>query len=327
MDYELRIVPTSENVAVGDTTSFDIYLTNNNGTGITSLEMALFVNQPLTSDYPDGDDPNTFWLPMTSYVNGEPITDVDPMEPTVGVAIVTNNDPDLGNYISILMEDPNQDGGLLNGKIATITFNIPNDGVTPLQVYFDDSDVFLAIDGDEAMSNTDYTQASFSIPVEGGRPPVPVADTKYVNKTDLKSLTGIVKMYVDNGLNNKQGTLTAGSNITIDVNNEISASVPPSTLTGASNPTTATVGEVGQFYLNTTSGKCFQCVAETAQGTTPETYVYTWNALGGGTAENILYTTTAPIADNPLANTLIFVVLTTEPATKYNGYLYIIKES
>ena len=203
MDYELRIVPSSENISVGDTTSFDIYLTNNNGTGITSLELALFVNQPLLSEYPDGED--AFYLPMTSYLNGEPITDVDPMEPTVGVAVMTNNDPDLGNYISVLMEDPNQDGGLLNGKIATVTFNIPNVAITPLSIYFDDSDDYLAIDGNIVISDTDYSQASFSVPVEGGSAPVPVADNEFVNRTDLKSLTGIIKLYVDN----KVGSITS----------------------------------------------------------------------------------------------------------------------
>lgn len=40
----------------------------------------------------------------------------------------------------------------------------------------------------------------------------------------------------------------------------------------------------------------------------------------------IPYFTTAPIADNT-SGFLKFVVLNTEPATRYNGYLYIIVES
>lgn len=40
----------------------------------------------------------------------------------------------------------------------------------------------------------------------------------------------------------------------------------------------------------------------------------------------IPYLTTAPVADNT-AGFLKFVVLNAEPATKYNGYLYIIVES
>lgn len=51
--------------------------------------------------------------------------------------------------------------------------------------------------------------------------------------------------------------------------------------TGASDPTSATVGEVGSFYFNTTSGNSFQCISKTAQGTVPETYTYTWSAFGG----------------------------------------------
>ena len=51
--------------------------------------------------------------------------------------------------------------------------------------------------------------------------------------------------------------------------------------TGASDPTSATEGEVGSFHLNTTSGSCFQCTSKTAQGTVPETYTYGWSAFGG----------------------------------------------
>lgn len=59
-------------------------------------------------------------------------------------------------------------------------------------------------------------------------------------------------------INNKQDILTAGDNIKIQ-NNVISAITPPLTLIGSADPTTATVGKVGQFYLNTTTNKLFQC--------------------------------------------------------------------
>lgn len=42
-------------------------------------------------------------------------------------------------------------------------------------------------------------------------------------------------------------------------------------------PTTSTVADfVGQLYLDTTNNNTYQCMAITAQGTTPETYSYTW---------------------------------------------------
>lgn len=53
----------------------------------------------------------------------------------------------------------------------------------------------------------------------------------------------------------------------------------PSTLLGTSDPTTSTAGQVGQQYYNKTSGEPFVCTAKTAQGTTPETYTYTWASL------------------------------------------------
>ena len=50
-------------------------------------------------------------------------------------------------------------------------------------------------------------------------------------------------------------------------------------ITGQSGaPTTSTVGEVGQEYI-TTGGTIYQCTAITAQGTTPETYSYTWKKI------------------------------------------------
>ena len=62
--------------------------------------------------------------------------------------------------------------------------------------------------------------------------------------------------------------------------------------TGSGSPTSSTVGDyVGQMYLDTTNNSTYQCTAITAQGTNPETYLYTWKPLdeiksisAGGTA-------------------------------------------
>lgn len=48
---------------------------------------------------------------------------------------------------------------------------------------------------------------------------------------------------------------------------------------GALDPTNAIEGYIGQFYINTVNNTVFQCIAKTAQGTTPETYTYTWVKL------------------------------------------------
>lgn len=52
-------------------------------------------------------------------------------------------------------------------------------------------------------------------------------------------------------------------------------------LTGSTAPTTSTVGYIGQHYIDisTTPNKIYECTAITAQGTTPETYEYTWTLL------------------------------------------------
>jgi hypothetical protein len=52
-------------------------------------------------------------------------------------------------------------------------------------------------------------------------------------------------------------------------------------LTGSTAPTTSTVGYVGQHYIDTSTipNKVYECTAKTAQGTTPETYEYTWTLL------------------------------------------------
>lgn len=56
-----------------------------------------------------------------------------------------------------------------------------------------------------------------------------------------------------------------------------------SAINGAAAPTTATEAKyVGQLYYDTTNDDMYYCSAITAQGTTPETYTYTWSQFGGG---------------------------------------------
>ena len=61
-------------------------------------------------------------------------------------------------------------------------------------------------------------------------------------------------------------------------------------LTGSTAPTTSTAcSRVGCIYLDTTNNTTYQCVAITAQGTTPETYTYTWNLVLKDTNISNLY--------------------------------------
>mgnify|MGYP003300417121 CR=1 FL=1 len=72
-----------------------------------------------------------------------------------------------------------------------------------------------------------------------------------------------------------------------------------SVLSGAGAPTTSTVAQyVGQFYYDTTNDGYYYCTAITAQGTTPETYSYTWTALStGGSGPTVVQTTGTSTTD------------------------------
>ena len=53
----------------------------------------------------------------------------------------------------------------------------------------------------------------------------------------------------------------------------------PQILYGSTAPTISIIGTFGQFYINVVTNKVYQCTAVTPQGTTPETYEYTWVEL------------------------------------------------
>lgn len=92
-----------------------------------------------------------------------------------------------------------------------------------------------------------------------------------------------------------------------------------SVVSGAGAPTTSTVAQyVGQFYYDTTNDGYYYCTAITAQGTTPETYSYTWTALStGGSGPTVVQTTGTSQADVMSQNAVTSMVYA-DPATKYN---------
>ena len=69
--------------------------------------------------------------------------------------------------------------------------------------------------------------------------------------------------------------------------------------TNAGAPTTSTVGTVGQLLEDTTNGDLYICTAVTPQGTTPETYTYTWEEVGsgGGSGPTVVQTTGTSTTD------------------------------
>ena len=70
------------------------------------------------------------------------------------------------------------------------------------------------------------------------------------------------------------------------------------TLNGNTAPTTATEAKyIGQLYYDTTGGDMYYCSAITPQGTTPETYSYTWTQLGGGGGPTVVQTTGTSATD------------------------------
>lgn len=110
------------------------------------------------------------------------------------------------------------------------------------------------------------------------------------------STNAVQNRVITAAVNAKQDTLTAGSNITIE-NNVISATDTIYTLPAA---TSSSLG--GVKIGNSLSIDASNIV----------------------NVENVPYVTTAPVADN--TNGLKVCVLSSEPATKYNGWLYFIQE-
>lgn len=109
-------------------------------------------------------------------------------------------------------------------------------------------------------------------------------------------------------------TLPAGSSATVTNSGTSSAAVfnfgipqgndgATSTTSGAGAPTTTTEADfVGQFYLDTTNDDMYYCSAITAQGTTPETYSYTWDTIGGGGGLDPTTTFWGQTANNAVVN-------------------------
>ena len=156
------------------------------------------------------------------------------------------------------------------GSEGSYTYSWENIGSTQI-------DVSNKLDKDTTSTNTLYGKGS-------------TADTQMMWRIDQVGNVGhaIAQRNAYGGLNVPTPTADGEATNKQYVDNEITNIV----LTGATAPTTATVGKVNQLYRDTTTNKVYICTAVTAQGTDPETYTYTWSEVGGGSSGKYLHNIT-----------------------------------
>jgi hypothetical protein len=94
---------------------------------------------------------------------------------------------------------------------------------------------------------------------------------QFVKTESSEGENAVTKDYVDNKFQEK---LTAGTGITIDDDNVISATVAQGNTLATSAPTTATEGVLGQLYTDTTAMHTYQLTA--IDTTDPDNPSYTW---------------------------------------------------
>ena len=96
--------------------------------------------------------------------------------------------------------------------------------------------------------------------------------TDYVSKSGLLQSTGTA---IDNAMSQNA--------VTTVLNGKADISVVQTIHYRTSDPTTSSIGKVGDLWVNVGTsqykGSVYYCSAVTAQGTTPETYTYTWTFI------------------------------------------------
>ena len=92
-----------------------------------------------------------------------------------------------------------------------------------------------------------------------------------------------LQIYNDNIYKTDTHTLTVQ-------NAEINGTPAYGVLSGTSAPTTTTVGAVGQFYLDTTNKKLYQCVSVQTQTVDEvDTTIYEWQEVGGSSEKKYMH--------------------------------------
>lgn len=94
-------------------------------------------------------------------------------------------------------------------------------------------------------------------------------------------------------------------------NAEINGTPAYGVLSGTSAPTTTTVGAVGQFYLDTTNKKLYQCMSITTETIDEvDTSTYEWQEVGGSSEKKYMHTLT--IGGNAQYQFALFSIITND---------------
>ena len=78
---------------------------------------------------------------------------------------------------------------------------------------------------------------------------------------------------------NNLTTTTAGSPLDAVQGRALNNKIENRVKSGSGTPTSSTEGGAGTIYENVVDGKLYVCTGATPQGTTPETYIYTWEEI------------------------------------------------
>lgn len=179
----------------------------------------------------------------------------------------TNADSELADSISSLQNQLDSLGTIftLKGSVATVG-DLPQTDNHVGNVYYvvSESTGYIWIDDN---GTERWEQLGISVDL-----------SNYVTNDDLST-----------ALADKQNKLTAGTNVSI-IGDTISATQPDTTkfemLSGVSAPSTATIGSLGQKYLDTTKSDIYVCTAVIDNG--DDTFSYTWLLTGGNGKQNKL---------------------------------------
>lgn len=164
MDYELSLVPASQSVQAGATTSFDIYFTNNTQNDVTTMGIAITSSGSLVPENATEEG---------GVIYGEATIETYNQD-IIGQCALTVNDAEYGNYFSITLEPAENSNAVIStGKIATVTITLANDVVSPLDLEFGvdgggyTSYGYVVADTDVELTeeNTTVTDASITVAV------------------------------------------------------------------------------------------------------------------------------------------------------------------
>ena len=205
MDYELRLVPAAQSVNAGSTTSFDIYFTNNTENDLTYLTVYVASNRPILGTNPEEDHGAIYSeLIATSDVPG-----------SQSQCISVIGDPMYGTYLNFYLTNAEGEPDITipNGKIGTVTFDIPSDMQSPLNftfgIYDDENLVYAAsaISGSSDDLAMDSSNASVTNPQ-----PITITTVKLGPIANLRKSYDYVEDAYDT-IETKGGTIPTDKNL------------------------------------------------------------------------------------------------------------------